>query len=100
MISSSRSSAAVCGSFAHAQIVDAQQRHGREVRQDGLAGAIQRRVGQFLEQRVRFTIGDAIPLLNRRPADRLREMALAGAWWAEEEGIFPLADEAGRRELV
>ena len=35
--------------FPHAEIVDDQQRHGREIRQDGLARAVQRRVGEFLE---------------------------------------------------
>ena len=50
--------------FAHAQVVDDQQRHVRD-REDGLAGAVQRRVGQFLEQRVRFPIDDAIALVNR-----------------------------------
>ncbi|MFN8542879.1 MAG: hypothetical protein U0807_01500 [Candidatus Binatia bacterium] len=32
-------------------------------------------------------------------ADRLREMALAGAGWAEEERVFALGDEAAGREL-
>ena len=82
------------------EVVDDQQRHGREVREEGLAGAVERRVGDLLEQRVGFTIDDAIALLDRGAADRLREMALAGARWAEKERVFALADEAGRRELV
>ena len=68
--------------------------------EDGLAGAVQRGIGQFLEQRVRFAIRDAIALLDRGPADRLCEMAFAGARWAEEERVFALADEARGRELV
>ena len=51
-------------------------------------------------QRVRFAIDDAIALLDRGAADRLREMALAGARRAEEERVFALADEAGGGELV
>ena len=86
--------------LAHAEVVDDQQRHGRQVGEEGLARAVERGVGEFLEQRVRFAIDDAIALLDRGAADRLGEMALAGARRAEEEGVFALADEAGGRELV
>ena len=80
--------------FPHAQVVDDQQWDGRQVGEDGLAGAIQRRVGQFLEQRMRFAIRDTVALLDRGAADRLGQMAFAGARRAEEEGVFTLADEA------
>ena len=53
----------------------------REIR---LAGAVERGVGDLLEQRVGLAIDDAIALLDRGAADRLGEMALAGAGWARE----------------
>ena len=65
-----------------------------------LAGAVERGVGEFLEQRVRFAIEDAIALLDRRAADGLGEMALAGAWRAEKERVFALRDEAAGGQLV
>jgi len=86
--------------FAHAQIVDDQQRHGGEVREDRLAGTVERGVRQFFQQRVRFTIRDTVALLDRSASDRLGEMAFPGARRAEEEGVLALADKAGRRELV
>src|SRR5262249_18309918 len=70
---------------------------GREV---VLARAGERGVREVFEQHVCLAVDDAIALLNRGTADRLRQMALAGAGWAEEEAVFPLTDEACRGELV
>ena len=36
--------------FPHAEVVDDQQRHGREIGEVGLAGAVERGVGDFLER--------------------------------------------------
>jgi hypothetical protein len=47
-----------------------------------------------------FAIDDAIALLDRGAPDGLREMALAGAWRAEQQGVLALLDEARGGELV
>ena len=49
---------------------------------------------------MRLAIDDAIALLDRGAADRLGEMALAGAGRAEEERVLALLDEAGGGEVV
>ncbi len=71
----------------------------RSARYD-LARAIERGVGEFLEQRVRFAIDDAIALLDHGAADGLGEMTLARPWWPEKERVFALRDEAAGGELV
>ena len=76
--------------LAHAEVIDDQQRHGREIGEIGFARAVERRVGDLLEERVGLAIDDAIALLDRGAADGLREMALAGARGAEEERVFAL----------
>ena len=86
--------------LAHAEVVDDQQGHSRQLREEGLARAIERGVGDLFHQGVGFAIDDPVALLDRGVADRLREMAFAGAGRAEEERVFALADEAGRRQLV
>jgi len=58
------------------------------------------RLGEFLEERVRLAIDDAIALQNRGTAEGLRQMALAGAWSPEEEHVLALGDEARGGELV
>ena len=45
---------------------------------------------------MRLAVEDAIALLDGRAADRLGEMALAGAGRAEEEHVLALQDEAAR----
>ena len=42
----------------------------------------------------------AVALLNGRAADRLREVALAGAEWPEKEHVLTLRDETRGGELV
>ena len=59
------------GQFAHPEIIDDEERDGSDVGEVGFACAGDRGVGEFLEQRVRFPVQDAIALLNRRVADRL-----------------------------
>ena len=80
----------------HAEVVDDQQRHGGEIGEVVLAGAVERGVGDLLEQRVRLAVEDAIALLDRGAADGLGEVALAGAWRAEKERVLALRDEARR----
>ena len=86
--------------LAHAEVVDDQQRHGGEVGEIVLAGAVERGVGDLLEQGVGLAIEDAMALLDGGASDGLREMALAGAGRAEEERVFALGDEAAGGELV
>ena len=85
--------------FAHTQIIDDQERHGREIREVFFARPGERRVGEFIEQRVGLAVGDAVPLLNDRVADGLGEMTLAGTRRPEEECVLPLGDEARGRQL-
>ena len=71
-----------------------------ELREVVLAGAVERRLGEFFEQRVGLAIDDAVALLDGRAADRLGEVALAGAGRPEEEHVLALRDEARGGELV
>ena len=71
-----------------------------EVGEIVLARAIERGVGEFLEQRVGFAIEDAIALLDRGAADGLGEMTFAGARRAEKERVFALRDEAAGGQVV
>ena len=64
------------------------------------ARAIERGVGEFLEERVRLAIDDAIALLDHRAADGLGQMALPRPWWPEKERVLALRDEAAGGELV
>jgi hypothetical protein len=64
----------------HPEVIDDEQRHGRQVSEEILARAIERRVGKFLQQDVRLTIEDAVPLQDGRAAQGLREVTFPGAW--------------------
>lgn len=50
--------------FSHAEIVDDQERHRCEIGEKVLPRAVERRVGEFLEQDVGFAIVDAVALLK------------------------------------
>ena len=65
-----------------------------ELGEEVLAGAVERRIGDLFEQRVRLAIDHAVPLVDRGAAEGLREMTLAGARRAREKGILALQDEA------
>ena len=82
------------GQLAHAQIVDDEQRDGAQLGEIGLAGVGERGLGELFEQGVGLAIQHAVALLDGGTADGLREVALAGARRAEEEGILALCDEA------
>ena len=86
--------------LAHAEVVDDEQRHGGQVGEDVLAGAVERGVGELLEQHVRLAVEHAMALLDGGAADGLGEVALAGAGRAEEERVLALLDEAAGGELV
>jgi len=83
----------------HAEVVDDQQRDGREFHRVGLARAGERGLREFLQQRGRLPVNDAVALLDRRTADRLSEMTLAGAGRSEKEYVLTLADESGGGDL-
>ena len=83
----------------HAEIVNDQDGHGREVGEVVLARALERGVGDLFEERVRFAVEDAVALLDRGAADRLREVALARARRPEEERVLALGDEAAGGEF-
>ena len=61
-------------------LIDDQERHGREIGEVRLAGTIERRVGEFLEECVGFAIDDAIALLDHRAADGLGQMTFPRPW--------------------
>ena len=73
------------GQFPHAEVVDDEQRNGGDVCDVGLAGPLELGVGELVEEDVGLAVEDAMALLNDGEADRLGEVALAGAGSAEEE---------------
>ena len=82
--------------FAHSEIVDNEQRYGRETFHERLPCAVDRGFGEVIQERMGFPIDDAIALLEGRQTDGLSQMTLAGAGWAEKQGVFMSRDE-GRR---
>ncbi len=86
--------------LSHAEVIDDEQRHRTQFCEVLLARTGECGVSQLFEECVRFSIDDAVSLLNRRMTDRLREMTLARAGRSEKQHVLPLADEARRREVV
>ncbi len=82
--------------FTHAEVIDDQQRHGRQFGEIGLARARECRLGEFLEQRMGLAIHDAVALQNGRATDGLCKVALPSAGRPEEEDVLALSDEAAR----
>ena len=72
------------GQLSHPEVIDDEQGHGRQLGEAILARAIERGVGEFLQEDVRLTIEDAVPLQDGRTAERLREMTLARTRRAEQ----------------
>jgi hypothetical protein len=77
-----------------AEVVDDEQRHGRDGGEVVLAGAGELGLDQLLQQRMRLAVEDTVALLDHGEADGLSQVALAGAGRAEEEGIGVLGDPA------
>ena len=65
--------------LAHPEVVDDKQRHGGDVGDVLLAGAGELGLGEVFEEDVGLAIQDAVALLDHGEADRLRQVALAGA---------------------
>ena len=63
------------------------------------AGAVEGGFGQIIEQGVGLAIEHAISLLDGGLADGLRQVTLAGAGWAEEQGIFVARDERASGQI-
>ena len=85
--------------LAHAEVVDDRGAGRWRARSSSPAGAVDAGLGEFIEEAVRLAVEDAVALLDGGVADRLGEMALAGAGRAEEERVFALRDEAAGGEL-
>ena len=86
--------------FPHAQVVDDEQRHGAQGREQGLAGPVESGVSDRLDEGEGLVVEDLMALVDRGPPEGLREMTLTGAGRAEEEGILVLRDETAGGELV
>lgn len=80
--------------------VDDEERDGRQLGEEGLACAVERRVGQLLQEDVGFAIEDAVALENRRSANGLGEVTLAGARWSKKQRVLPLRNEARDGQVV
>lgn len=87
------------GQLPQAQVIDDEQRHALEAPQEVLALAVERRVGEFLEQDVRFAVEDLEAGEDHGAADSLHQVALARARRAEEERVLGLRQEAPGRQL-
>ncbi len=79
MTISSRSSAAVWGSFAHAEVVEDKQRDGSDRGHIFFTLAIRDGVGQFVKQDVDFAVEHLIALQNGCLSDGLSQVALSAA---------------------
>jgi hypothetical protein len=86
--------------FPHAEVVDDQKGHGREVGEQHLSRAVDGGFGDLLNEQMGFAIDHAIAVLDRGAPDGLRQVALAGPWRPKKQGVFTLLDEACGGELV
>lgn len=101
MMSSSRSSAAVAGSFPHPEVVDDQQRHGLEAFEQAPAAWGAQRPPRVLQEHVPFTVEHAVPVrLDDRPGDHLGDVALTGPRRPQEECVLAAVHEAPGRYKV
>ena len=83
----------------HPEIVDDEQRDGRDVGDVLLAGAGELGLGEVVEERMRFAVEDAVALLDHREADGLDQVALAATGRSQKQSIRVLRDPACGREL-
>ena len=65
--------------LAHADVVDDEQRHGRERGHGVFAQPFEGGLGQVLDEDVRFAVDHLVALVDRGQPDGLRQVALAGA---------------------
>jgi hypothetical protein len=65
--------------LAHAEVVDDEQLHRGQIGQVVLAGAVEGRVRDLLDEGVRLAVDDAVARQDGGAADGLGAMALAGA---------------------
>lgn len=65
--------------LAHAQVVDDQQGHGHQKLHVLLARAVERHIGQVIEQCVGFAVEHAVSLLDGRLADGLGQVTFPAA---------------------
>ena len=86
--------------LAHPEVVDDEERDGAQRSEEGLARAVERGLGDLLNERMGFVVEDPIALLDGGAANGLREVTLAGAGRAEQEGILALRDEAHGGQFV
>ena len=86
--------------FAHAKIVDDQERDFSQLREEDPSGSVQRGVGDFLDEGMCLSLEYAMALLNGCPANGLCQVTLAGSRRAKEERVFALRDKARRGQVV
>jgi hypothetical protein len=67
------------GQLAHAEIVENKQRHRHQRLQAFLAGAVESRFGEFIQQGVSFAVENTVTLLDHGLADGLRQVAFTRA---------------------
>ena len=82
--------------LAHAEVVDDEQRDGRDVGEIVLPRTGELRLDEVLDEGMRLAIEDAMALLDHGEADRLGQVALAGARRTKEEAIGVRRDYAPR----
>src|ERR1022692_4704467 len=87
------------GQLAHSELIEDEQRHGHQKLHVLFAGAIEGGFGQVIEQGVGLAIEHAVTLLDGGLADGLRQVTLAGAGWAEKQGIFVARDEGASGQI-
>lgn len=86
--------------LTHPEVVDDEERHRGEVCEVLLAAAVDRRVGDLLDEGVGLAVENAVALEDRRAADGLGEVALASPGRTEEKSVLAPGDEAACGELV
>src|SRR5271157_3192448 len=99
MMISSSSSARGEGQLAHSQIVDDEQGHGHQELHVLFVGAVERGLGQLIEQAVRLAVEHAVTLLDSGVSDSLSQVALASTGGTEKQCVFAAPDKAGSSQV-
>src|SRR5882724_3352615 len=100
MISSRRSSAAVCGSLRMPRSSTMSSATATRSSKYCLRVPSSEAIGQLFDQDMRLSIDDAVALLDRSAADGLGEMTLARARRTEQQHVFALTDKTRGCEIV